>query len=472
MFRTLKLILLLIALGFAAAWASRHPGSVVIDWQGYTVRLSAALLATLVAVFAVVAALCYRLWVLLTRDLPRTTVREWRDRRRRRGYVALTRGLVAVAAGDTDSARKEQRKADVLLGDPSLTLLLSAQTAQLAGDQAAAAAQFGAMLERPETEFLGLRGLLTQAMKENDGARALELAERARRLRPNSGWVNQMLFDLQVDAGRWGQARATLQHAAHGSGAKATMTAHRLAVLAYCEILEDVDRGAAGNLAKRLRRVVDGCPEFIPAAERLARVLLGEGKVRRAAAAVESVWARTPYPPLLEVYFAAKRASAPLQRVNAAAQLSAKNPDHVESRLAQARASLEASLWGEARKFLNAVPEGERTARVWRLMAELEESENADMAAARACLTRATVAPSDPVWVCDGCGNLSAEWDAHCARCRRFDSLSWTRPPSVIVIGDGPGVKVDGGILAAPSAGAIPPPPDIAAPRPPKDGDG
>ena len=35
------------------------------------------------------------------------------------------------------------------------------------------------MLKHPETEFLGLRGLLAQAMKEGDWETALKLARRA-----------------------------------------------------------------------------------------------------------------------------------------------------------------------------------------------------------------------------------------------------------------------------------------------------
>ena len=45
---------------------------------------------------------------------------------------------------------------------------LAAQAAQLNGDELAARKYFTAMLDRPETRFLGLRGLLTQALKTGD----------------------------------------------------------------------------------------------------------------------------------------------------------------------------------------------------------------------------------------------------------------------------------------------------------------
>ena len=45
-------------------------------------------------------------------------------------------------------------------------MLLSAQAAQLTGDDAAARRYFSGMLEQPETAFLALRGLLLQAQRD------------------------------------------------------------------------------------------------------------------------------------------------------------------------------------------------------------------------------------------------------------------------------------------------------------------
>ena len=66
----------------------------------------------------------------------------------------------AVAAGDAKEAQKQAKKAEKLLGEPPLTLLLSAQAAQLAGDRDGAKRAFNTMLEDEQTAFLGLRGLI------------------------------------------------------------------------------------------------------------------------------------------------------------------------------------------------------------------------------------------------------------------------------------------------------------------------
>jgi len=185
--RALPAFIVALFIAVAAGILAAHPGSVSLRWEDWHVDTSVGVLVTAVVLIATLSAAFFH---LLRRILggPRAFVRARRERRRRQGYRALTQGMVAVAAGDAEEAQKFARKADVLLAEPPLTLLLSAQAAQLNGDERAAQSYFRAMLERPETEFLGLRGLVMQALRGGDEGAALALAERARELRPRTPW--------------------------------------------------------------------------------------------------------------------------------------------------------------------------------------------------------------------------------------------------------------------------------------------
>ena len=178
MIRAIFLLLLLAAFMLGAAWFADRPGQVAIEWEGWRLSTSVPVLLAAIAISAAIMALLYRCWSALV-GAPRAFGRWRRERRRRQGYVALTQGMVAVAAGDPDEARRQARRADVLLSEPPLTMLLSAQAAQLNGDENAAGRYFTQMLERRETEFLGLRGLLIQAMRKGDHERAIALARRS-----------------------------------------------------------------------------------------------------------------------------------------------------------------------------------------------------------------------------------------------------------------------------------------------------
>jgi HemY protein len=170
-------------------------------------------------------------------------------------------------------------------------------------------------------------------------------------------------------------------------------------------------------------------PGFAEVAVRYARMLAVRGQKRRARRALETAWRAAPHPAIAAAYGTLFADEPALQRLKQVERLAALNPTHVESRLALAQASLEAQLWGEARRHL-AAAQGEDAAnappRVCRLMAEIEESEHGDHAAARTWLARAaTTAALDPAWVCDACGAESANWAPLCASCRSFATLAW-----------------------------------------------
>ncbi|NQV44680.1 MAG: heme biosynthesis protein HemY, partial [Rhodospirillales bacterium] len=162
MIRALRYFIIIGLLAAAAVWLAEQPGAVSLQWGGYQIDTSFGVMAVGLGILAITSGLLYRLWLFVCRA-PGSVRMTWRGHRRGRGYQALTKGMVAVAAGDAEEARRQARKADNLLSEPPLTMLLSAQAAQLSGDERAAERFFRAMTENRETEFLGLRGLLNQA---------------------------------------------------------------------------------------------------------------------------------------------------------------------------------------------------------------------------------------------------------------------------------------------------------------------
>jgi HemY protein len=432
------IVLLLLVAGFmlAAAWFADRPGQVAIDWEGMRFSTSVPTLLAAMALVAAFTALVYRFWRALI-GAPGTFSRWRRERRRRKGYVALTQGMVAVAAGDPDEARRQARRADVLLNEPPLTMLLSAQAAQLNGDENAAGRYFTQMLERGETEFLGLRGLLIQAMRKGEHGRAIELARRARALRPKTPWVLTTLFELETRGGDWPAAADTLGRAQRAGALPAPLARRHEAA-----VLVEMSRTAAANgrgrdalrLAEQAHRA-DG--DHLAAAIWLAECYIDAGKPRSAERIVEQEWTRSPHPDLLAAYRRARPVAEPLQWVKQVERLVRLSPLHRESLIALGVANLEAKLWGEARRHLSAAiqaSDGEPTAGQCRIMARLEEEEGVDREASHRWLARAAEAPPDPAWVCEVCGAAHARWQANCSRCGTFDKLAWRAPARVMPV--------------------------------------
>ena len=430
MFRALRFMVVIGALSVVAAWLADNPGSVTMQWRGYRLDTSFSLLLTAIIIIAVTAALFYRFWLFICRS-PADISRLWREGRRRKGYMALTRGLVAVAAGDVEEAGRQSKRAEALLEDPPLTMLLSAQASQLGGDEMAAGKFFNAMREKTETEFLGLRGLLTQAMRRRNWNEALQLAQRAYALRPKSGWVAANLFDLQVRSGHWQDAMATLKDAVDNKLVTPAVGVRRRAVLEYQLSLAASGAGNVSQAMKHAGKAHDLSREFVPASIRLARLYVDADKARKAAGVIESAWKFNPHPDLVEIYRRAKSADDAMAGVRAAQSLARHNPGHMESRIAVAAAALEADLWGEARKHLTEIANIDAPVGVCRLMAELEEREHGNLTGAREWLMRASTAEADPAWVCEHCGNTVEEWSVLCGKCEQFDPFSWRTPSHV-----------------------------------------
>lgn len=416
----------------AAVWFVQNPGEVTLEWQGWRLDTSIGILALGVLFFAGIVAALYRFWRFLRRAPHQISV-SMRARKQQKGYIALSSGMVAVAAGDANEARRNARRAEALLTSSApLTRLLSAQSAQLDGDEKAAERFFTEMLSDPETKFLGLRGLLTQAVKAGNRERALELANAAHAMQPKSEWVASTLFELQSSSNAWLSADQTTDEMVRRKLIEKPDAERRRAVIAFELSREAEAAGDRAGALKQLRKASDIAPDLIPAIVALARRYVTDNQHRKAVSLIEKTWVKTPHPDLLQTYWDAKKATTGLVQVKASEALSQKNPDHIESHIALARAALAAELWGEARKHLEAVGAGdglEPPARVCRMMADLEERENDDLTKAREWLVRAGSAEDDPKWVCDSCGNTVSVWTAHCGNCQEFDSYAWGVPP-------------------------------------------
>ncbi|HYG86346.1 MAG TPA: heme biosynthesis HemY N-terminal domain-containing protein [Azospirillum sp.] len=410
-----------------AIWLAEHPGNITVEWQGYVIETSFAMMVLFVVGALGAAALIYRFWRAIVRA-PGSLRRASRARRREKGYKALTQGMVAVAAGDAATARKMARKADGLLHDPPLTMLLSAQAAQLQGDDKAANNYFHAMLERPETAFLGLRGLLTQALKSGDRVEALNLARRAHKLQPNTPWVLTTLYDLEARSGDWAAAEGMLQSAVQAGAIPAEEGRHRRAALLLERSFEAERRGRGDSALYHAQSAHDLLPGFVPAAARLARLLAANGRHKPAAKTIERAWRQQPAQELADVYRQIFEGYDALTRLKFFEKLAAQTPGHVESHLAVARASLEAELWGEARSHLMKALDLQPSQRVYRLLADLERAEHGNEEAAQSWLVQAVSAPPDPAWTCRACGAVSRDWSGLCGNCNAFDTLEWKTP--------------------------------------------
>src|SRR5665648_949539 len=229
MIRILLFVLLIVAAALSLAWLAARPGTVAIEWLGYQIETSAfvaaLVMAVLVSLFILAFALLRYVW---TR--PAAMAAYVRERRRQQGHEALSHGLLAIGVGDRALAQRYAGIAGRNLPREPLTALLKAQAAQLKGDRPAARRAFESMLDRPETQLLGVRGLFLEAQRSNDADAARTLAEQAVQRDPKLAWGVNALFDIQARAGDCDGALNTLAIARQNGHVQTDIANRRRAV--------------------------------------------------------------------------------------------------------------------------------------------------------------------------------------------------------------------------------------------------
>jgi len=259
----------IIAAGFA--WIADRPGEVAITWLGYRVETSVLVGAFAIAVLVLIIALLWSIVRSILRS-PEQVSLFFRHRRAVKGYLAVSRGLIAIGAGDLQLARKSADEATHLSpGDP-LALLLTAQSAQMAGDRTTAERTFREMTRRHETKLLGLRGLYIEAQRRNDGAAARNAAEEAARIGPAVAWAGQAVLDYRCAAGNWAGALEALDQMKLSLEKSDYRRKRAVLLVASAQALEDIDRDSSRRLVLESVKLA---PDLVPAAA-LAGLRLAE----------------------------------------------------------------------------------------------------------------------------------------------------------------------------------------------------
>ena len=421
MIRLLAIVVLIFAAAAGFAWLAERPGGLVLAWQGYEIRTS--LMVAAIGVALVIAAIAFIgalvRWVIST---PQSVGHFLGARRRDRGYRALTRGMIAVGAGDVRAARRAAQESQTLLGKEPLVLLLSAQAAQIAGDGAAARTAFEALSAEHDTRVLGLHGLFVEARRQGEHAAARHFAEEATRLQPKIGWAGTALFEYQSRAGDWQGALATLSTNADGRIVDKDQARRYRAVLdtARAMELEAGEPDEARALALEAHKLA---PDLVPAATTAARLFARASDIRRATRILEATWKVAPHPELAEAYASVRPGDSVRDRLKRVKRLAELRANHPEGAMAVARAAIDAHDWQEARTALGGIMRANPTERVCLLMAEIEEGEHGDQGRVRAWLTRALGAPRDPVWTADG--QVFEHWAPVSPVSGRLDAFEW-----------------------------------------------
>jgi HemY protein len=369
LFRLLVFIGLVIGGTWAVNQLLQAEGGIMIEVGGYQQFLSPIAAAALLIGGFIAIAIAIRLIKLLYEVLRFLTGDErafkgyFERSREKAGLKALSLGMTALASGDAKRAVAKARKAEQLLRRPELTRLLNAQAAELAGDTRRARRYYKAMASEEDTAFIGLKGLLGQALKDGERDKALRLAERAFELNRTEPLVLDTLYHLQSQAFDWQGARRTLAAQKKIGVIDLGEANRRDATLALAQA-EDASGSQASGTALRLSvEAAKLDPANTDAVVAAVRHLVADGQKRQASRQVIEAWRIHPSPQLAAAFAQIEPEESQDKRRKRFGRLIEANPGHRETLFLRAELALMAEDWAEARRAIEDLGEEDYSAR-------------------------------------------------------------------------------------------------------------
>lgn len=355
--------------------------------------------------------------------------RYFNRRAERKGFQALSEGMMALASGEGRLAIRKAERAEGYLKRPELTNLLVAQAAEMAGDRAKAAETYKKLLADDATRFVGIRGLMQQKLESGDTETAMKLAEKAFAIRPAHHGVQDTLLTLQAGAEDWSGARKTLAAKLKSNALPRDVHRRRDAVLALANARDALAEGKIEPARQQATEANRLSPDLVPAAVMAARMALRDHKPKVATRVIRKAWDAAPHPDLAAAFAEIEPKETPADRLKRFRVLLGKHPGNPEVKLLEAELHIAAEDYPAARKALGDLPETAPTARSLTIMAAIERGEGSEDRVVRGWLAKAITASRGPQWTCEACGHVHANWQPVCENCGSFDTLSWTEAP-------------------------------------------
>ena len=433
--KILSFVAMVMLISFGAGRLMEAQGGVMIQYAGLELSFGALQAALLVLGLLVSFWLVLKLLGLVVALLrfingDETALSRYFDRNReRRGFEALSDGLMALASGDGRDAMAKARKADRLLNRPDLTNLIMAQAAVANGDRQTAKTTYKKLLKDPKTRFVGTYGLLQQHLQDGDTEVALKLAEHAFALKPRHGETQDVLLKLQAGQEDWRGVRTTLTaKLKHGSLPK-DVHKRRDAVFA---LSQSRDLRAEGKLEEAQIYAVEAnrlAPGLVPAALLSAEGHREQKNVKQASRILRAAWQLAPHPDLAAGFAALAPDEASAARLKRFGQFTKGTESHPETKMLMAELYVAMADFDAARRALGDLAKTDPTMRALTILAAIERGDGADDQSVRRLLTQAISAQRDPQWICDNCGHVHHDWEPVCLNCEAIDSIAWKRPP-------------------------------------------
>lgn len=320
-------------------------------------------------------------------------------RRRNRALDAMEEALLAGAEGDVKKARKKAEVARGLIGSTELGRVISALSAEAAGDHDVAVEHYQAMLDSEKTRATGQRGLAQNMLATGDISGAIEQSREAYIANPEARWAFDTLFKAEVANHQWTEAEDTLDTGEQRKHVDKNIARRRRAVLKTAEADRLHDEGSYAPALELAVKAASLTPEFSPATALAAKLYKLTGEPKSASKLIEKSWGKAAHPALALSFLDMLDGVENKIRDKRLSALVKQAPNHRETKILLAEDHLRrgdaVKAWALLSPLLREVEAP--SSRLCLLAAQSEERLN-NPTDARLWLQRAATAPREADW--------------------------------------------------------------------------
>lgn len=394
---------------------------ITAEFQDYLIETSAARLAIVFIILLAILLIIIRFFVWL-RNSPKRLFEHMKSKSERQAYKDVMQGFSSLAAGDLARARKYADKASKALPDQALTELLQSQVAALAGEKNKADEYYKLLSNREESSFIGYRGLLSNAISNNQLDKALETADELLRKYPKSVWLNESLIDLGFRTSSWDKLERYLKKSEANKVLSKEELAEKFAIYYYmkAKIAESENRHEDAEWL--VERSLKYMPEFTPSAIFQSQLYIKKNEFKKARNVIEDSWKDAPHPLLGSDYEKALQSLGEKSKAKKIRKLYEAAPDDVDSVLVYAKALLDEGDKDEARAVVKQGLNIRETKDLCTLMSEVDDK--------ILWQNRSYTAKEDKCWYCKLTGARYQFWQPY-SDSGKLGTIVWDFPPEL-----------------------------------------
>ena len=392
----LKFIFILISVFVLGFLIINDTWMISVEGFGYQVTASSLLFIVAIAVFMYVIHLLKKPFHWMS------GYQKWAEKRRRtRKETYFTQILQAVLEQKQDTMRAMVKQRKNWFAPKSTEALLIEALFDPTPHV------FEQLIQKPETELAGIRGLLQYAQKTGDTEEALRLLRKAAAKNPKEPWIYAGLWDLQVIQSDWADALKTLDVLK----GKKQVSSEKYRERKACLLLK----------LGRAKEAFGTDPDNPATAIAYARI-----EPKKARDILSASWKKNPCWDTYTAFREAIQAETPAKQMKLTEKFIRHNPQHRLSLKAKAQSAIDAELWGVAKEtltaYFNAYPTTPETAR---MMAVVERKGWHHEQGARSWEEKALSVRETDGWTCGQCHHEMTHWEAVCPMCNLLGSIKY-----------------------------------------------